>query len=130
MEKTRTEIKNLKPNSFVIIDNAPCRVEKVQISTSGKHGASKVRVEAVGLLDDRRRSIVAPSDEEVEVPIILKKSAQVIAFLGENRVQLMDLEDFSTFELDVPEELKGKLEIGKEIQYFEVMGIKTLKQIK
>lgn len=128
-EVTKTEIKNLKPNGFIVIDGAPCRVEKVQVSTSGKHGASKVRVEAIGLLDDKRRSIVAPSDEEVEVPIILKKNAQVIAFIGE-KVQLMDLNDFSTFELEIPEELKGKIEIGKEIQYFEVLGIKTLKQIK
>ncbi|MCS7123459.1 MAG: translation initiation factor IF-5A [Candidatus Aenigmarchaeota archaeon] len=128
-EKTKTEIKNLKPNSFVIIDGAPCRVEKVQISTSGKHGASKVRIEAIGLLDDRRRSIVAPSTEEVEVPIILKKNAQVL-YIIENKAQLMDLQDFSTFELEIPEELKDKLEPGKEIQYFEVLGIKTLKQIK
>ena len=35
-EITRTGIKDLKSGSFVIIEDAPCRVEKVQVSTSGK----------------------------------------------------------------------------------------------
>ena len=37
--------------------------------------------------------------------------------LGE-RVQLMDMTDYSTFELDIPEELKGKLNSGEEVNYF------------
>jgi translation initiation factor 5A len=127
--KTTTVIKNLKPDSFVLIDNVPCRVEKVSISVSGKHGAAKARVDAIGLFDGRRRSIVKPADETVEVPIVNKKSAQVLAIVGEN-AQLMDLTDYSVFELPIPEELRGKIKAGEEISYFEVVGIKTLKQIK
>jgi translation elongation factor P/translation initiation factor 5A len=37
LEKTTATIKELKPNGFVLIDNAPCRVEKVTISSSGKN---------------------------------------------------------------------------------------------
>lgn len=36
MEKTKAIIKDLKPNGFILIDNVPCRIEKVQLSTSGK----------------------------------------------------------------------------------------------
>jgi len=129
MEKTTAVIKNLKPNSYIIIEGVPCRVEKVQVSVAGKHGAAKARVEAIGLLDGRRRSIVKPADEEVEVPIILRKKAQVLSILGE-RVQLMDLENYETFELDIPEERREELKEGSEIDYFEVLGIKTLKKIK
>ena len=129
MEKTTTEIKNLKPNSFVMIDGMPCRVDKVQISTSGKHGASKTRIEAIGLLDGRRRSLVAPSSETVEVPIILKKSAQVLAIQGD-KAQLMDLSDYSMFELEIPEERKNEIVAGNEIDYYEAAGRKTLKKIK
>ena len=129
MEKTTAVIKQLKPNGFVLIDGVPCRVEKVQVSTSGKHGAAKARVEAIGLFDGRRRSIVKPADETVEVPIITRRNAQILAILGE-KVQLMDLADYSVFELDIPEELKGKLKPGEEVPYYEVVGIKTLKPIK
>ncbi|MBI2546820.1 MAG: translation initiation factor IF-5A [Candidatus Aenigmarchaeota archaeon] len=128
-ETTRTGIKDLKPGSFVVIEDVPCRVEKVQVSTSGKHGAAKVRIEAMGLLDDRRRSMIAPSHEEVSVPIILKKQAQVLAVVG-NKAQLMDMETYETLELDIPEEVKEKVQPGGEIAYFEVMEIKTLKQLK
>lgn len=122
-------IKNLKPGSFVFIENAPCRVEKVSVSVSGKHGAAKARIEAIGLFDKRRRSIVKPADEEIEVPIIERKRAQVLAILGE-KAQLMDLETYETFELDIPEELKEKLKPGEETFYFTVNGLKTLEQIK
>ena len=89
-EIARTGIKDLKPGSFVIIDDTPCRVEKIQISTSGKHGAAKVRIEAIGLLDNKRRSMIARSHEEVSVPILIKKQAQVLAVSG-NKAHLMDL---------------------------------------
>ncbi len=129
MEKTTAVIKELKPNGFILIDGVPCRVEKVAVSTSGKHGAAKCRVDAIGLLDGKRRSIVKPADETVEVPIVIKKSAQVLAIMG-NKAQIMDLQDFSVVELDIPEEIKEKVKPGEEIPYFEVMGIKTLKELK
>lgn len=129
LEKTSSVIKNLKKGHLVLIQGVPCRVESISSSKSGKHGASKTRVDAIGLLDGRRRSIVKPSGDKVDVPIINKKKAQVLAISG-NKVQLMDLSDYSVFELDIPEELKGKLNSGEEVNYFEVMGIRTLKPLK
>ncbi|MBI2545384.1 MAG: translation initiation factor IF-5A [Candidatus Aenigmarchaeota archaeon] len=126
---TRTGIKDLKPGSYVIIDDAPCKVEKVQVSTSGKHGHAKIRIEAMGILDGRRRSILGPSHEEVSAPIILKKEAQVLAVSG-NTAQLMDMVDYSTFELEIDEAVRDKVIAGNEISYFEVLGIKTLKPLK
>jgi len=129
MEKTTAVIKELKRDNFVLIDGVPCRVERVDVSKSGKHGAAKARVEAIGLFDGRRRSLVKPADETVEVPIVSRKRAQILAILGE-RVQLMDLDDFSVFELEIPEERKEELKPGEETEYFEVMGTKTLKKLK
>jgi translation initiation factor 5A len=122
-------IKNLKKGHFILINGVPCRIESIFSSKSGKHGASKTRIEGIGLFDGRRRSIVKPSGDKVDVPIIIKKKAQVLALSGD-RVQLMDLSDYSMFELDVPEELKGKLNSGEEVNYFEVVGIRTLKPLK
>ncbi len=122
-------IKNLKKGSFVLIDDVPCRVVSVNISKSGKHGAAKARVEGMGLVDGRRRDIIKPADAKVPVPILLKKQAQVLAIIGD-RVQLMDLTDYSNFELDIPEEMKGKLESGQEIMYYEIEGMRTLQAPK
>jgi translation initiation factor 5A len=129
LEKTTAIIKNLKKGQFVLIDGIPCRVVSVAVSKSGKHGAAKCRIEGIGLFDDRRRSMVKPADENVDVPIIVKKNAQILALL-KDKVQLMDLEDYSTFELDIPDELKNKLKQGEEINYYEVAGIRTLKPLK
>ena len=129
MDKNSVEIKNLKPNGFVIIDDTPCRVEKVQISSSGKHGHSKVRLDALGLLDDTRRSMIKPADDMIDVPIVVKKKAQVLAIVG-NKAQVMDMTDYSNFELDIPEEMKEEIKQGEEVDYFEVCDIKTLKRLK
>ncbi len=128
-ETSRAALKDLKSGSFVVIEDEPCRVEKVQVSTSGKHGASKVRIEALGLMDGRRRSLLGPSSDEVVVPIILRKQGQILAVTG-NKAQLMDLETYETLELEVPEELKDKALPGADVTYYEILGIKTLKQLK
>lgn len=129
MEKTVSVIKALKKGSFVFIDDVPCKVDDISVTKSGKHGAAKARVDGIGLFDGRRRSIVKPADASVDVPILSKKKAQVLALAGE-KAQLMDLEDYSNFELEIPEELKGKLNSGEEISYYEVASVRTLKQLK
>jgi len=128
-EKTTAVIKNLKPGNFVIIDDHPCKVEKVSTTTSGKHGAAKTRIEAVDIFDRTKRSIVKPADATVEVPIIVKKKAQVLAVTG-NTAHLMDLENYSELELEIPEERKEEIVVGAEVEYYEVLDVKTLEKIK
>ncbi len=113
-EKKPVEIKDLKPGSFVLVDDVPCKVESVQVSKSGKHGAAKARIVATGIFEVTKKNIVKPGDATVYVPMIQKKNMQVIAFIGEN-AQVMDLEDYSTMEVLVPEEFKGKLAEGEEV---------------
>jgi len=129
MEKTTASIKELRPNGFVIVDGDPCRVEKVDVSKSGKHGAAKARIDVIGLMDNRRRSLVKPADETMDVPIVLKKKGQVLAIVG-NKAQIMDLTDYSMLELEIPEDRKEAVKQGEEIFYFEVCDIKTLRELK
>lgn len=114
LEKRQSEIKDLKPGSFVLIDEIPCKVDSVQISRPGKHGSSKARLAASGIFDNQKRIIVKPAGAKIDVPIIEKKSMQVIAIIGSN-VQLMDLVDFTTTEVPIPEELLGQLTEGEEV---------------
>jgi translation initiation factor 5A len=127
-EKVKGDLHKMKSGGFILIDDVACKIDKIQASSSGKHGHAKFRVDAIGVLDGRRRSFVTPSGE-VDIPILNKHNAQVLAIVGEN-VQLMDMETYETLELPMPEELAGKLVNGQEVQYYEIMGTKTLKQIK
>ena len=125
MAETKSAVKNLKEGKFCVMDGEPCRVIDVTISASGKHGAAKARLEVVGLFDNRRRSVVKPADTEIEVPIIDKRNGQVVAIMGES-AQVMDLETYETFDAIIPEELRGKIAQGGDVQYWIIMGKKMI----
>jgi translation initiation factor 5A len=129
MAERLASIKDLKTGFYVIIDDEPCKVLSIILSKPGKHGSSKARIEAVGIFDDKKRSLMKPADAEVKIPIIEKKNAQVISVSGDT-VQLMDLGDYSMFESNIPEEFKGKLQSGTEILYWKLGDRFLLKEIK
>lgn len=123
--KELAEIRTLKKNRYLIIDDEPCKIVNISTSKPGKHGEAKARIEAIGVFDGQKRSIVNPVTHKVHVPIIDKRGAQVVAIMGDN-VQLMDMETYETFEMPIPEEYKGQLEPGKEIQYLQALGRKKI----
>jgi len=126
--KEQAEVRELKVNRYIIIDEEPCKIVSISTSKPGKHGEAKARIEAIGIFDEQKRSIVHPVKHKVHVPMIDKRTAQVLALMGD-QVQLMDMETYATFEIPIPEEFKGKLEPGKEVQYLEAMGKKKITRI-
>lgn len=123
--KEQTEIRTLKVGRYVVIDNEPCVIIGIATSKPGKHGSAKARVDAIGIFDGQKRSIVQPVSAKIYVPIVERKGAQIIAIMGKT-VQLMDLNDYSTFEIEIPEEHADRIESGKEITYLESMGKRKL----
>src|SRR5439155_20787738 len=93
----------------------------IQTSKPCKHGEAKARLDAVGLFDGQKRSIVHPVTHKVRVPIIDKRKAQILSTHG-NVAQLIDLATYATFELPVPEDLQGKLASGQETLHMEALG--------
>jgi translation initiation factor 5A len=129
MSKKVVEVKTLKVGKYVILNDEASKIVGIQTSSPGKHGAAKARVEAVGIFDNQKRTLVKPVDAKVDVPIIDKRAAQVLALMGSD-VQLMDLETYETFEVPIPEELKDNLIEGAEVGYIVAMGQKKLMRIK
>ena len=119
--KEQTEVGKLKEGRYVVIDEEPCKILGIATSKPGKHGAAKARVDAAGIFDGVKRSIVQPVSAKIYVPIVERKSAQVISKAGKV-VQLMDVKDFTMFELTVSEEDAARIETGKDITYIESMG--------
>jgi translation initiation factor 5A len=118
----------LKEGSYAIIEDAPCVIRKIDLSKTGKHGASKVRIEAVGVIDDKKRIIIKPGHEKMAVPLIEKKKGQVLS-IGEVTVTLMDIESFETLEIKYPEELKSELKEGLQVEYWDVEGARIVKRV-
>jgi len=117
------ELGALRVGSYVIVDDEPCRITSYTKSKPGKHGSAKARVVAIGVFDGAKRTFVKPVSAQVEVPIIEKRGAQVIALLPTS-AQLMDLETYEVFEAPMPEdrELRSKLASGVEVEYWRILG--------
>ena len=127
--KELSEVRLLRVNRYVIVDDEPCKIVSISTSKPGKHGESKARIEAIGVFDGQKRSIVHPVKHKVHVPMIDKRTAQVLALIGDSAVQLMDLETYETFEMPIPDEFKGQLEPGKEIQYLGALGRRKITRV-
>ena len=121
--KMVAQVKDLKKGKYVIIDDMPCKVVDIAVSKPGKHGAAKAKVTAISLFGDQKKSLMKPVDSNCEIPIIDKRNGQVIADLGE-RLQIMDLENYETFEMEKPKDIE--LAAGQEIEYMEVLGMKQI----
>lgn len=128
MEKKIGSTKELKAGKYVMIDDAPCKVVGVTHSKPGKHGGAKARIDAIGIFDNQKRTLMGPVDNNVEIPIINKKNGQVLNVVGDN-VQVMDMSSYETFELPIPEEMKGQLSSGMEIMFMECMGRRLITRV-
>jgi len=131
MSKKIAEAGSLKANRYVIINDEPCKIISVEHSKSGKHGHAKMRILCVGLFDGSKRSAVFPANTKVEVPMIEKKTAMVSAIMG-NTLSVMDMSDYNTFEIDMPqeEELKSKITEGVQIEYWVIMDKIKIERVK
>ncbi len=128
MAKSISEVRELRVGRYIIVDDEPCKIVSISTSKPGKHGEAKARIEAIGVFDGQKRSIVHPVKHKVQVPMIDKRQAQVLALMGVE-VQLMDMETYETFNVPIPDEYKDNLEPGKEINYLETLGRKKITRV-
>ena len=114
-EKKFTNAGHLKPGSFVLIDGFVCQVRSTDKSKPGKHGSAKVRVVAFDVFSGQKRGLLKSTGMDVDVPIMLKGSAQVVAIMGDI-IQIMDLASYETFDVKKPADIQG-LASGIEVEY-------------
>ena len=121
----------LKVGSYAIIDDEPSRIASIQKSKPGKHGSAKFRCVAISLFDGSKRSFVSPVVTNIQIPIVEKNTGQVVS-VNPSMVQLMDLESYEIFDVARPddEELSSKLEPGKDVEYWVIMGRYKIQRVK
>jgi translation initiation factor 5A len=124
----QAEVRTLKEGRYMNIDDEPCKIVSISTSKPGKHGEAKARIEAIGIFDGSKRSVVYPVKHKVQVPLIDKRQAQIVNLVG-SEVQLMDLETYEMFQLPIPDELKDSLTPGEDIQYLVAMGRKKITRV-
>ena len=110
----------------ILIDGKPYTIKKIDISKTGKHGHSKARIEATGIMGDNKKVFVIPGHDRLEVPLINKKKGQVLS-IGEN-ASVMDLESFETIEIACPKDLESELKENDNVEYWDIEGQKIIKR--
>ena len=116
------DVGRLRVGGYMIVDDQACRIVDITKSKPGKHGAAKARIVAIGVFDGVKRSLVKRVDANSEVPMIDKRPGQVFS-VNPNGIQIMALETYEYVDAPFPEEdLKAKLTVGVEIEYWKIMG--------
>jgi translation initiation factor 5A len=64
--------------------------------------------------------MVSPVSANIEVPLIDKRSGQIISMSGQT-LQIMDLETFEVFETEAADDVKDKIRQGGEVEYWKVL---------
>ncbi len=129
MDTKQTHAGSLKPGRYVVFDGLACVVKSVQTSRTGKHGHAKCRIEAVSIKDNRKIIKVIPAHDNVDTPVIEKKTAQVLSVNGKT-ANVMDMESYETFDVTIPDKLEGEVKEGGQIVFWLVLGDKLVQQVK
>ncbi len=119
-----TEVRN---GNVIMIQDEPCVVKNFDISKTGKHGHAKVRIEAVGVFDNKKKVIVVPGHERFQIPMINKLKGQVLNVQGE-KANIMDLESFETMDVAIGQDIKEDIKEGDNIEYWDINGKKIIKR--
>ncbi|MFH1224609.1 MAG: translation initiation factor IF-5A [Candidatus Diapherotrites archaeon] len=117
IEKKFVKAGQVKEGGYVLADGAVCQIRMIEKSKPGKHGAAKVRITAIGIFGEGKKTILKPTGDDVEVPIIKKGSGQVVAVMGDT-LQIMDMENYATYNLPKPADISG-LASGSEVEYHQ-----------
>ena len=117
-----------KPGTTILVDGVACTVRSNDISKTGKHGASKCRIEAIEIFSGKKKIVSIPGDTKLDVPMVEKKKAQILS-VSETTASVMDLESFETMDLPFMEEIKGDLAPEKQVEYYSIEGKKVIMRV-
>jgi translation initiation factor 5A len=117
-----------RTGTTIMVDGEACTVRSVDISKTGKHGASKCRIEAIAIFSGKKKIVAVPGHERFEVPMIDKKKAQVLS-VGDGTASVMDLESYETLDVVYLEELKDKLVPEAQVEYWDIEGKKAIMRV-
>lgn len=117
-----------KPGTTILVDGEACTVRSNDISKTGKHGASKCRIEAISVFTGKKKIVAVPGDTRFDVPNVEKKKAQVLT-VSETTASVMDLESFETLDMPFAEELKEQIAPEKQVEYWDIEGKKAIMRV-
>ena len=117
--------KDIRVGNYYMHDDAPCKATNIKRSAPGKHGHLKLVIDGLGLIDNKKRVMLCPGEARLQAPIVDKRICQVLS-INDNAAQVMDMESYETFDLDIPNNLKKNVSEGSEVKYWVIAGVKVM----
>ena len=125
MSKEQAEIRELKEGRYLLIDDEPCKIDSIEKSKPGKHGAAKARIEARSIFTGSKKTLLGTVSDKVWVPMVDRRAGQLLSFHG-GVAQIMDRDTFETFDIQVPDEFSEGLVAGSDVSYIVAMDKKMI----
>merc|ERR1711872_766787 len=100
----------LRKSEFVMIKGHACKIVDMSTSKTGKHGHAKVHMVALDIFDGKKYEDICPSTHNMNVPIVARKTYNLIHIDDDDYLQLMDEEG------NTKEDLKASGELGEQIK--------------
>ena len=117
-----------RPGTAILIDGDAYTVRSNDHSKTGKHGAGKCRIEAIGIISGNKKILAVPDSDRFEVPLIEKKKAQVLS-VSDDKASVMDLTSYETIELPFMAEVKADLAAEKQVEYWDIEGKQIIMRV-
>ena len=111
----------LERGSYFIHNGEPVRVLRKEVIVVGTHSHSKLKLYIQGLNEKSERSVNFHHTDKVEIVDIIKKLAQVISKTN-NKIQIMDMVSYETFNANAPSELFNELNENDQVTFIELKG--------
>ena len=73
------------------------------------------------MFEKTKKIISVPSDATVEIPIISRKTAQIISINGDT-IQIMDMQTYEISDMQIPDEFKNQVQEGKMVELICAMN--------
>jgi translation elongation factor IF5A len=118
-----------RPGAAIIVDDVSCIVKSNDISKTGKHGHAKCRIEAIGIIDGKKKVFVTGGHERLDVPLINKNKGQVLNITGDT-ASIMDLTSYETIDgvPIMPDVKEAGLAEEDQVEYWDIEGTKVIKR--
>ena len=111
----------LQNGNYFIYKGEIVRVNRKEVVVYGTHSHSKLKFFIQGLYEKGERTINFHQTDRVEIVEIVRKLGQVVSKTSD-KVQVMDLVSFDTFNANVPSELLGTLNESDQVTFIEFNG--------
>ena len=108
----------LKKGIYFLYNGEPVQVKKREIVVVGTHSHSKLKIYYSHITSRGEKSVIYSHKDRVDILDIIKKVGQVIS-KANNKIQVMDMQSYETFDASIDAELFNQINENDEIIFID-----------